>query len=311
MILLGLSACGGGGSGDGATRPSNSQRLSRVFVIAMENHDAADIYGNTTDAPYINGELIPNFAISTSFVDELPDSPSEPHYVLMEAGTNTFADDTFTNDDPPSASNSTADDQHLAAQIEAAGDGLDWRSYQEGIDSTSGACPIASSGFYHPKHDPFVFFQDVAGSPPSQTDAHCAAHHSPLSALAGDLAAGRAVSYNFITPDQCHDMHGQTGCPNLNTIRAGDDWLAANLPALIAAVGDGSGVILIVWDEGSSSTRLPFLAVGPTVKKGYASGVTATHSSLVKTIEEILGLPILSRVAAANDLADMFEGGLS
>ncbi len=35
-----------------------------------------------------------------------------------------------------------------------------------------------------------------------------------------------------------------------------------------------------------------------------------THSSLVKSIDEQLGLPVLSTVTSANDFADMFETGM-
>jgi hypothetical protein len=34
-----------------------------------------------------------------------------------------------------------------------------------------------------------------------------------------------------------------------------------------------------------------------------------THSSLLKTIEEIFEVPVLPTVASANDFADMFEPG--
>jgi hypothetical protein len=37
--------------------------------------------------------------------------------------------------------------------------------------------------------------------------------------------------------------------------------------------------------------------------------VRFTHSSLTKTVEEILGLPILPTVASANDFGDLFQPG--
>ena len=46
----------------------------------------------------------------------------------------------------------------------AASPPVSWMGYMEGLDSSTGACPVNSSGFYAAKHDPFVFFQDVAGS---------------------------------------------------------------------------------------------------------------------------------------------------
>ena len=51
---------------------------------------------------------------------------------------------------------------------------------------------------------------------------------------------------------------------------------------------------------------MPFIAVGPDVKPGYASAVPYTHSSLLKTVEKLLGLPILPAVANATDLDDLF-----
>ena len=108
----------------------------------------------------------------------------------------------------PAFLNSTASTAHLSTQITAAGS--TWLSYQEGINSTTGACPIAASGRYAPKHDPFIFFRDVSGSTPSKTNAFCTAHHKALSALAGDLTNNRVAAYNFITPNQCHDMHSNS-----------------------------------------------------------------------------------------------------
>ena len=135
----------------------------------MENESSSSVYGSS-DAPYLNG-LINKYAHTTAFADPLPDAiPSEPHYVWMEAGTNTFSDTTFTTDSDPSASNSTKSTAHLVTQMEAASPPVSWMGYPEGLDSSTGACPVHSSGFYAAKHDPFVFFQDTAGSPPSASE---------------------------------------------------------------------------------------------------------------------------------------------
>src|SRR5205085_1777642 len=137
--------------------------------IPMENESASAIYGDTTNAPYINTTLVPMAAKAMMFMDELPSSvPSEPHYIWMEAGTNAFSDVTFTTDYGASATNSTSSTAHLVTQLHAAN--LDWTSYQEGI--TSGTCPFSSisATSYAAKHDPFVFFQDVSGNPPSSSN---------------------------------------------------------------------------------------------------------------------------------------------
>jgi phosphatidylinositol-3-phosphatase len=317
LLFWGLAAgCVGkavAGAGDTPRPPSKATTTSvikHVFVIAMENHDASQIYGNNADAPYINGTLVPTYAHATNFDDELAQSiPSEPHYVWMEAGTNTFPDRTFTTDADPSQSNSTSSTAHLTTQVKNAPNGVTWRTYQEGMNASTGACPIHKAGFYAPKHDPFVFFRDVAGSPPSATSPDCSAYHRPYGSLAGDLGAGDVASYTFITPNLCNDMHGASGCPSSNTIRAGDTWLSTALPRLIDYASRNAGVIFLTWDEGDDTCRLPFLAIGPGVKPGYAGSVTYNHSSLVKSIEQILNLPILSTVSDANDLSDLFTAG--
>ena len=276
-----------------------------VFVIPMENEPSSAIYGNTNQAPYING-LFAAAARATMFHDELPSLASEPHYLWMEAGTNSFADKTFLTDDNPSASNSTTSTAHLVTQLTTAG--LSWMAYQE--DIAADTCPIGGVGQYAPKHDPFVFFTDVAGNPPSASNAGCKAHHKPYSRFAADLAAGTLASYVFITPNLCNDMHGSFGCPGNNSdIKSGDNWLAAQLPPILSYAQAHDSVVFLVWDEGDSSNLVPFLALGPHVKVGTTSSVSYSHSSMVKSVEEMLGVPVLPSVASANDLADLFQAG--
>ena len=281
--------------------------LPHVFVIAMENTDATSVYGSA-DAPYINGVLLPAGASTANFIDELPGQPSEPHYIWMEAGTNTFADHMFVNDDPPSATNSTASPDHLVSEIRAAGGGRDWMTYQEGLDGAG--CPIAGRGTFVPRHDPFLFFRDLVGEPPSASAPLCATHHRPLGQLNGDLASGGVASYVFITPDLCHDMHGSAACPAGNVVRLGDAWLSGVVPPLLAFVTERGGVVFIVWDEGDRTAALPFIALGPHVRPGYRSVVPFNHGSLVRSVERILSLPVLPTVQAVSDLGDLFEGGV-
>ena len=295
---------------DGATGDGVHASGRTVFVIPMENESSSAIYANT-NAPYINNTLMPEAAYTTMFTDELASAvPSEPHYVWMEAGTNVFSDVTFLTDNDPSSSNSTSNTAHLATQLKTAN--LDWVSYQEGI--TAGTCPIASitANFYAAKHDPFVFFQDISGSPPSSSNAYCAAHHKPYSSFATDLAAGTMPALVFITGDLCHDMHGDAACPqgaaaNPN-IAAGDTWLSNEMPRILAYATAHDSIIYLTWDEGSSNQTIPFLALGPHVKTG-TSTTAYTHSSQVKSIEEQLGLPVLASVSSAHDFTGWYEAG--
>ncbi len=320
-LFLALTACGSsnGVSGDDTTvdappgsidaPPDGSASAIRtVFVIPLENKADTAIYGNTTSAPYINS-LFATANHSMNFQDELPNLVSEPHYVWMEAGTNVFSDRSFTTDNDSSMANSTGSTDHLSAQLTAAG--VPWMAYQEGI--TSHTCPITSSGNYAAKHDPFVFFRDVVGTPPSATASLCADHHKSYGDFAADLAGGQLTGYVFVTPDLCHDMHGATSCAgqlvsSAAAIKAGDDWLAAELPRIITYAQTHDAVIFLTWDEGSSTNLIPFLALGSHVVPGM-SATMYTHSSLVKTVEKIFHLPVLASVSAANDFGGMFAPG--
>jgi hypothetical protein len=301
----------GGTGGTTTNTPPPGGPIKYVFAVVLENESSSSVYGSS-DAPYLNG-LINTYAHASAFADPLPDAiPSEPHYVWMESGTNTFSDATFTTDDDPSASNSTKATAHLVTQMNAASPAVSWMAYMEGLSSSTGACPVSSSGFYAAKHDPFVFFQDTAGSPPSKSNALCAAHHQAYTtaAFGQALSQGTVAQYNFIVPNLCNDMHGDSACPSSNVIAAGDAWLSANLPPIISFVTAHQGVLLVMWDEPEGGTLMPFVAIGPGVKAAYTGKVAYTHSSFTKSVDEIFGLPVLSTVTGANDLGDLFQPGM-
>jgi hypothetical protein len=283
--------------------------IKTVIVIAMENTDADEIYDNTALAPYINSTVMPIAARASSFNDPLPDKTlSEPHYIWMEAGTNSFSDHSFTDDREPvpkKGKNSTASKDHLVTQLKDAG--LTWMSYQENMKA--GQCPIVTFFPFAARHNPFVFFQDVSGNPPSKTNQFCIDHHKPFSEFAADLAADKLANYVFITPNVCNDMHGDKKCPAVHRITAGDNWLKAELPRIIDWVTKNAGVIFIIWDEGRAKRKLPFFAIGPGVKPNHQSALAFDHGSLVRSVEEIFNLPILPKVAHNNSFADFFKAG--
>src|SRR5262249_41911611 len=55
--------------------PDAAAAIQHVFVIAMENHAASQIYGNAAHAPFINNTLLPQGGRASNFVDELPAAP--------------------------------------------------------------------------------------------------------------------------------------------------------------------------------------------------------------------------------------------
>ena len=284
-----------------ATAAAPGGKIHTVFVIVMENHNWADIRGSAS-APYINNTLLPAASSATQYFNPPGIHPSEPNYLWLEAGKS-FG---IRNDSSPAA-NHQATTQHLVSLL--AAQGLTWKSYQEGISGVN--CPLSNHGLYATKHNPMIYFDDVTDGL-SATSANCIAHVRPYTELAGDLAQNSLANYNFITPDLCHDMHNSSGCASSNSVRNGDTWLAGAVPPILdsAAYRDG-GALFITWDEGENNSDGPIglIALSPFAKgQGYTNTQRYTHSSLLRTVQEIFGVtPLLGDAANATDLSDLFQ----
>ena len=203
-------------------------QIKTVFLILMENENWQDIVGNPA-APYLNEKLLPQAAYATQYYNPPGIHPSLPNYLWLEAGD--WFGVGLDDSDPSRGADELATTAHLATLLTASG--RSWKEYAEAIDGHG--CPLVSNGPYAAKHNPFVYFDDITGHLDPR-DPTCLAHNRPYTELASDLGGGAVASYNFITPNQCNDMHS---CP----IAAGDRWLSTQLPILMAshAYQDGRG----------------------------------------------------------------------
>jgi phosphatidylinositol-3-phosphatase len=291
---------GYGRTASAATQPRTSARHSihTVFIIVLENHNWSSIVGSSS-APYIRRTLLRLGAHATQYYNPLGNHPSLPNYLWLEAGTN-FG---ISNDNPPSV-NHQGTTAHLVSLLRKRG--ISWKSYQEGISTTS--CPLTSMSLYAPRHDPFVYFNDVTGNN-NPASAYCRAHIRPYSELSRDLRRTTTTArYNFITPNLCDDMH-DTCAPVNDAIKQGDNWLARAVPPILrsAAYRQG-GVLFITWDEGEGSDGpIGMIVLSPYARKGYAHSIRYTHSSTLRTVERIFNVrPYLGGAAHSNDLGNLF-----
>jgi phospholipase C len=273
--------------------------IKTVFLVMMENKDWADIQGSAS-APYLNSTLLPQASFATQYSNSGL-HPSEPNYLWLEGGT-----DYGIGDDRDPASHHLPNRNHLVSLLTQAG--IPWKAYQEGIDGTE--CPLVSRGLYAAKHDPFVYFDDVTDGNDRRSPT-CIAHVRPLAELEGDLANGTVARYNFITPDLCNDMHDSSGCATSDSTLNGDRWLATWIPRIrqSAAYQDG-GAIFILWDESAEGDH-PFgcIVLSPAAKGGgYSNAIRYSHSSTLRTLQEIFAVgPLLCDAANATDLSDLFR----
>ncbi|HZR19924.1 MAG TPA: alkaline phosphatase family protein [Verrucomicrobiae bacterium] len=328
--------------------------LGTIFVIAMENHNFTQpatqtspqpIFGNPA-APFMNSLITsgnPN-AAQVSYATAYYNAgfhvhPSEPNYVWAEAGTD-FA--VHTDADPAAANGNIFYDQalHLTGQFDGAG--ITWKNYQEDVqlslsptNSASGnngpINPFYGTGQfnYAVKHNPMAFFADSAVQ-----------NVFPLAQFFDDLRNNTLGRYNWITPNQFNDAHsalsggftynGTHFTGDAANIAQGDNFLSQIIPQIMASPAyKRNGVIVIWWDESEGgddvSRTIPEIIISPLAKgNAYASGVPMSHSSDIKTWEEIFRLPEINNpipldetnvfggyenVATVNDLSDLFVPG--
>lgn len=286
------------------TTPSSSLSTKtmsdkHVFLIVMENHNWSAIKNNPS-APYINHTLLPIASYAEQYYNPPGNHPSEPNYLWLEAGTN-FG---VSNDADP-AFNRQSTSQHLVTLLGIAG--ISWKSYQEGISGTD--CPLTGSGLYAPKHNPMVFFDDVTNTN-DPNSSNCISHVRPYTGLATDLQHNTEANYNFITPNLCDDMH-DTCAPINDPVKQGDTWLMQNIPIILNSKAyKNGGVIFVTWDEGEGGDGpIGMIVLSNNAKGGgYSNTIHYTHSSTLRTLEEIFGVsPLLGDAANATDLKGLFK----
>jgi phosphatidylinositol-3-phosphatase len=275
--------------------------VEKVFVVVMENTDWSAIKGSA-DAPYINQYLLPMASYAEQYRTFPNIHPSPGNYLWLEAGTN-FG---VLDDDGPLMHPLTTTN-HLVDLLERASIG--WRVYAEGISGTN--CPTEDFSSYMARHNPFVFFTDVSGD-----ESRCRTNIRPYAELSSDLLANNNVArYNFLIPDRCHDGHDF--CSTNGRIWQMDNWLSQEIPKITNSPAYlSNGAVFLLWDEGSFQANgvqgdgpVPFLVLSPLAKgPGYSNAIPYTHSSTLRTLQEIFDVgPFLGDAAHAHDLSDLFN----
>jgi hypothetical protein len=274
------------------SQPLKSQTLSHVFVIVLENHGLNDTLGNA-NMPAIN-RLAQTYGYAANYTGVA--HPSLPNYVAMIAGStmNTRGDDTgqrFVGDSLP-------------LQLSKAG--LSWRGYMQSLPRAGSTVPAA--GTYGKKHDPFLLSSDLLADPAQVMNVRTLADLGP------DLDAGRAPSFSFIVPDVCNDMHGAPECRDRAALdRAGDAFVDSWTKRIMASPSWKAGsVIVVTFDEGGGGDplggggRVMTIVATQTGPRGVVSRAAYNHYSLLRTLQEGFGLPLLRGAKTASPMTDLF-----
>jgi hypothetical protein len=256
------------------TTTGGGSRYTHVVWIVMENHSYSQIIGSSS-APYINS-LAKTYGNAAEMYGE--SHPSLPNYIAMTSG----GTQGITDDNGPSAHPLSV--PSIFSQL-----GTGARSLEESMPSN---CDKSSSGNYAVRHNPEAYYINLNGA--------CSANDVPLGSTPNISA-----KFTFITPNLCDDMHN---C----SVATGDTWLKGFVPKLLATsqYTSGTTVIFLTWDEdnGSSGNHIPTIVISPTTK-AISSSTKFTHYSMLRTTEEILGLPRIGAAQTANDMLSAFNLG--
>jgi hypothetical protein len=257
-------------------------RFKHVLVVVLENKERGEIVGSSAAPTF--AALARRYASMTAY--DAVAHPSLPNYLALVSGSTQG----ITSD----CTSCIVDAPNLADELEHAG--LTWKTYAEGLPMAG--FTGADAGSYAKKHDPFLYFKDIADRPARR------ARVVPFTQLHADVAAGRLPNYALVVPNLCNDMHD---CP----VSTGDRWLRDNIVPLLGRPLLAQSVVFVVFDEGSSSSggggEVAALALGPLVRPGVRFSPPTNHYGLLATIEDAWGLPRLGQAAQAKPITGIWR----
>ena len=262
-----------------ATQPARAAggvpKYDHVVLVMEENHSYDEVIGSSS-APYINNTLAAGGALFTqSFAIE---HPSEPNYLDLFSGTNQGV-----TDDSCPHSFGTANE---GAQLIAAGD--TFAGYSEDLPSAgSTAC---TSGAYARKHVPWTNFTNVP-----------AADNLPFTSFPSSANYASLPTVSWVIPNLDDDMHD-------GTVSQGDSWLQNNLDSYAQWAKTHNSLLVVTWDEddSSQSNQIPTIFYGAGVAAGQYSE-TINHYNVLRTIEDMYGLPYAGKASSATPITDVFS----
>jgi hypothetical protein len=349
------------------------RHFKHVFLVMMENHGTDELIGNTADAPFINA-LAARSALATNYYGVT--HPSLPNYLSLFSGSFqgiwddckagadvTCAPEEFVPDSgdatatllltPEQIASASAtphmfDSRNLVDELEDSG--RTWKAYMQSIPATGSTVEYwpydAVTGkprkLYAQKHDPFMYFSDI------RNDAARMQQIVGLDQLSADLDGNTVPSFVWISPDQCHDMHGVSatnaaalgipGCAfpdsglDHSIIALGDQFLDETVQAITSsrAWNDDDSALVIVWDEDDYSgyagccdsptttggavlggARAPAIVVTSKAPKASVTTKPSNHYSMLATIEHLWQLGCVGETCNFDNdqlLTEMFVG---
>jgi hypothetical protein len=260
-------------------------RPDHVVMVIEENHSYSSIIGSSS-APYINSLARQGALFTQSYANY---HPSQPNYLELFSGSNQGV----TNDNIPTQLFTTP---NLGAELSQAG--LTFGGYSESLPAIGST--VSSSGAYVRRHNPWVDWQGG-----TSINAVPASANLRFSDFPTDFGSLPTVA--IVVPNLNDDMHD-------GSVQQGDAWLANNLNAYVQWAQANNSLLIVTFDEDDgrrgNNNRIATLFVGPMVMPGQYSEYI-THDSVLRTIEDMYGLPYAGASATVVPIIDVWLSQLS
>ena len=265
------------------SQPTAAGGIQHIIWVWFENREASAITSVT--APYFTSFAAANVNMTNFYGVS---HPSQPNYLDAFSGSNQGV----TNDGhftfPASVDN-------LAKQLAAAG--KSWRVYAQnfpgscfdGDSITGGVDGPGLPGQYVRKHNPAISFESVRLDPTQCVNIQPLANFDPT------------VDFAMVVPNLTNDMHD-------GTTAQGDAFLQAFVPLVTASPDWDHTLLIVTFDEGTTTINgggHVYTAAAATWLAPATVATTYNHFSVLRTIEEVYGLPFLGSAATAMTMTEL------
>lgn len=269
--------------------------FSHVVWIWMENHPYRSVIGSPS-APFEN-QIAAQCGLATNYHNVT--HPSLPNYIAATSGLGLGALGRFASDCDPSPSCSAVPAGTASIFSEAPS----WRAYEESMPAP---CTKGSSDDYAARHNPPVYYPSLA--------SECSSDDVAIGELYRDLGAATLPSFAFVTPNLVDDTHN-------GSVAEGDSWLRRAISAITSSsqYRHGTVAVFVVWDEGEGGSasncatnttdvgcHVPALVLSASTRAATINGDLFNHYSLLRTAEDLLGVPTLGQATGAPSMVQAF-----
>jgi hypothetical protein len=257
--------------------------IQHIIWIWFENRETTQI--TQASAPYFTSFAAANVNLTNFYAST---HPSQPNYLDAFSGSNHGVTDDSYCTFPASTDN-------LAKQLAAAG--KSWRVYAQDYPGNcsdvqtfaGGVDGPGVAGTYVRKHNPAMGFESV------RLDSVQCANIQHLASF------DPTVNFAFVAPNLINDMHD-------GTIAQGDAFLQAFVPLVTASPDWAHTLLIVTFDEGTTNTNGGGHVYTAAAAPWLAHANVATmynHFSVLRTIEQVYGLPFLGGAATATTMTEL------